>query len=841
MNKLNDNTVRLITSGQVITSVSNVVKELIENSLDAGATNIDIKLTNFGLDLIEVKDNGSGVSSDNMEAMVASHCTSKIREFSDLSKVSSYGFRGEALNSLCSVSTLEISSKREEDKIGKCVKFSKVGQKISESNVAITKGTVIKAFDIFQNLPVRKNFYKKKERQKEDLKKIENFIWSYGIIHPNLRISLLHNKHQIALKTSCNSLMKCAQQCFGVEVFSKLELLQLNYEEESVEADLIIAKNEPGNIENCSRSTNERTFVYVNQRPVVSKSLEKVLRKNFNEKYPLGILSLKLPNENVDVNLDPNKISVMISKQNSIMDFLDHEFKKIYENTESDNDIMPKVLPSGDSTKTITENVTVGKPSQNLTEDSIPVNKIQNKWKRFMDNDPELKLDSVQTNPFPTDSMTTIDDTMDKFEPPTFQSSRNYHKDEQRLESVSDQIVSNPNQISNQKFFEKESLIQTDRAYSEKEAPTVRQNSMTSNDSSISLIESSILNETDNSTIEKENIENALQKGPAKNSQGSWGKGTLFKTFQPVSILTGKLARTENVPKRKDKELGPNPEFLEAKEKQSLITSFSEDMDQSGLISSTKKRKIENSSEKRQTKMKRISSNEDPPQVNESVKITDFKRFRREMKVDFRVEKVHNTIVPKTNKNLIGHWQESGFWLVKFADEIKIFNHLRVQEIKLFKRLMMNHCLKSKPLPKGPIDIFQETRWDTNLNDTLKNLFVDNEIIDKRLTLNGLKIQKSPSGNPMLTEVCPKIPFMGISDLIEIVKSIQKNSNARIEECRPLKVLSFLKGEARRITKQMPPNEDENTVTELFNFVKEEKLDLCIHSKPIFYTLFKAE
>ena len=131
----------------------------------------------------------------DIEYMVASHYTSKIDDFEDLAKVSSYGFRGEALHSLCSVSgTMEILSKRDVDQLGKTIKFDKNTKIVSESNVAATRGTIIKAFDIFDNLPVRRNYYKKKERKNEDFKKIENFIWSYGLIHPKLRIALFHNK-----------------------------------------------------------------------------------------------------------------------------------------------------------------------------------------------------------------------------------------------------------------------------------------------------------------------------------------------------------------------------------------------------------------------------------------------------------------------------------------------------------------------------------------------------------------------------------------------------------------------------------------------------------------------
>lgn len=145
MNRLDKETVKLISSGQVVTSVSNVVKELIENALDAEASNIEIRLANFGLDCIEVKDNGNGVQSQQIDFMVKGHYTSKLKDFQDLNALNTYGFRGEALNSLCSVcSNLEIISKTENDQLGSQVKFDKNGQKIKDMKIATTRGTIIK-------------------------------------------------------------------------------------------------------------------------------------------------------------------------------------------------------------------------------------------------------------------------------------------------------------------------------------------------------------------------------------------------------------------------------------------------------------------------------------------------------------------------------------------------------------------------------------------------------------------------------------------------------------------------------------------------------------------------
>ena len=245
MEKLPENTVKLIKSGQVVSSIWSVIKELVENSIDAGATNVEVRLINFGLDCIEVKDNGLGVAANEIPQMVEAHCTSKIKNFDDLESVQSYGFRGEALHSLCSVSTLEITSKRVQDKTAKYIKFDSKLNRLKENFVAMTNGTIIRATNLFENMPVRKHYIKNSNKQKvEDLKKTEKILWSYGLIHPALRVSLNHNKESQFLKTSCDSILKACRECFGVEISSHLR--RIEYEQDHFQVEIVIGK--PGKI-----------------------------------------------------------------------------------------------------------------------------------------------------------------------------------------------------------------------------------------------------------------------------------------------------------------------------------------------------------------------------------------------------------------------------------------------------------------------------------------------------------------------------------------------------------------------------------------------------------------
>ena len=337
MNCLNEQTVKLIKSGQVVTSPSSAIKELIENALDAGATSIDIKLVNYGLDLLEVRDNGSGVAPEDIPVMVKGHFTSKIKNFDDLAKVSTYGFRGEALHSLCSVSAFEIVSKRKVDQLAKKIQFDTKNQVLKESSMASNVGTTIRATQLFKNLPVRKNYFKSGNRGKEDLKKTENLVWSYALIRPELRINLNHNQQSMVLKPSTTTLLKSAQQCFEYD----MELVQ--YDEDGINVDLIFPKKD--HLENSLKSSNDKCFYFVNSRPVLIKPLDRILKSVFDGKFPTCVIAFKI-NDDVDVNLEPNKSSVMFKKKDQILHFVESKLKENYKIEEQLEDVelvMPMV------------------------------------------------------------------------------------------------------------------------------------------------------------------------------------------------------------------------------------------------------------------------------------------------------------------------------------------------------------------------------------------------------------------------------------------------------------------------------------------------------------------
>uniref|UniRef100_A0A5F8GGA1 PMS1 homolog 2, mismatch repair system component n=1 Tax=Monodelphis domestica TaxID=13616 RepID=A0A5F8GGA1_MONDO len=202
--------VHQICSGQVVLNLATAVKELLENSVDAGATNIDLKLKEYGADLIEVSDNGLGVEKENFEGLTLKHHTSKIQDFSDLTHVETFGFRGEALSSLCALSDVMISTCHKSATIGTRLVFDHNGKIVQKIPYPRPQGTTVSVQQLFSTLPVR---YKEFQRNiKKEFTKMVQVLQAYCIISTGIRINCTNQigqgKRQTIVGTNGNSTIK---------------------------------------------------------------------------------------------------------------------------------------------------------------------------------------------------------------------------------------------------------------------------------------------------------------------------------------------------------------------------------------------------------------------------------------------------------------------------------------------------------------------------------------------------------------------------------------------------------------------------------------------------------
>ena len=231
---LEGRTVHQIQSGQVIVDLCSVVKELVENGLDAQATSIEVRFKNNGLDTIEVQDNGVGISSENYETIALKHYTSKLSNYDDLSSLQTFGFRGEALSSLCALSKFHvITARADEAPKGTRLDFEASGKLKGTQVIASQKGTTVAVEDLFMNLPVRRRELEK--NIKREYGKVLGILQAYACISTQARISVSNmmakgKKATVFATKSSQSTRENIANVFGAKALPGLVTMDLNFE-----------------------------------------------------------------------------------------------------------------------------------------------------------------------------------------------------------------------------------------------------------------------------------------------------------------------------------------------------------------------------------------------------------------------------------------------------------------------------------------------------------------------------------------------------------------------------------------------------------------------------------
>lgn len=310
---LDQSTIDKIAAGEVVERPSSVVKELVENAIDAGASAITVEIKEGGTTFIRITDNGTGIEKEQVPLAFLRHATSKIRKVEDLSLISSLGFRGEALSSIAAVSRVELITKPHEQLIG--VRYQiEGGMEKGMEEIGAPDGTTFLIRDLFYNTPARAKFLK---TPTTEAGYISNFIEQLALSHPHISFKYMQNG-QTKLHTSGNNNLKEAiYQIYGREITRELIEIHTKDREETIRIDGFIGKPV------ISRGNRNFENYYVNERYVKSKIITKAVEDAYHtfmmqHKYPFTCLHIQIKGSDVDVNVHPTKMEVRFSNQELI-------------------------------------------------------------------------------------------------------------------------------------------------------------------------------------------------------------------------------------------------------------------------------------------------------------------------------------------------------------------------------------------------------------------------------------------------------------------------------------------------------------------------------------------
>lgn len=320
INVLDPFVAQLIAAGEVTENPSSVVKELVENSIDAGATRITVEIKNGGVKFIKVSDNGHGMYRDDVRIAFERHATSKIHNKDEIEKIASLGFRGEALASICSVSKLELITRSKEESVGSSLTV--IGGKYGDIvETGCPVGTTICVKDLFFNTPARMKFLKKDVAEGN---KVASVIDKLALSHPEISFKFIRDNKQVLCTPGDNKISSAVYSVYGKDFFDGM--LPLEYKFKNISVSGFVSTPEK-----CKASKSMQIF-FINGRFIKNKIISSAIEEAFKNsimvgKSPYCVIYLDIPYELVDINVHPTKMEVKFANEKDVFEVVYYAVK----------------------------------------------------------------------------------------------------------------------------------------------------------------------------------------------------------------------------------------------------------------------------------------------------------------------------------------------------------------------------------------------------------------------------------------------------------------------------------------------------------------------------------
>uniref|UniRef100_A0A3P9LT16 PMS1 homolog 1, mismatch repair system component n=1 Tax=Oryzias latipes TaxID=8090 RepID=A0A3P9LT16_ORYLA len=890
MKLLPPDSVRLLSSSQVVTSVVNVVKELLENSLDAGASSIDVKLENYGLDRIEVRDNGHGVKAADASVMAVRHFTSKICSHKDLEHLETYGFRGEALGSICAVAELIVTTKTEEDDISTQYTLDPTGKIVSQKPSHLGQGTSVTALKLFKNLPVRRQYYTSTKKCKEELKKVQDLLITYAIIKPELRLSLVHNKVVVWQKTKVADNRSALLATLGPSVVANLLQCHQQQEEPEIVLDGFLPK--PGaDYSSTSSSAPDKTFLYVNNRPVQLKEIMKLLRQHYcaqyledavRNRYPILMLNITVSPSSLDVNLTPDKSQVLLHDKEAVLTAVEALLVSLYgfrpssdpsaEKQLSHEKAVPSLSPlQTDALQEGKEGGVVNALSLNV-EDNVLDDEHEHGGAVSSTGNAHTLIDRQPSNG--SSSSSIADDWIVSHIPTEPQSDFSLYEIEMSenisVESLTDTespaADASKNQIPAEDWSRGTALI--DPSSGEALQPITIHQPSKPNQSALAQVkgQSSPNKKMVNAITEKGAALTAYDMISNRTIRGPLSAAALFKkearaevlrekptaSLQEISIAVHERWKNlrEEDRKKYEEQAKKHLEHHSQKTKQASEDRCKEP------AANTLKAQVPGQKRKAPLSNQQLLDELFTVQPQKKLKMPECKATQPlpcsvaalRLKLQRLSSQSHGT--PR-DLQLVNRLASQNAWVILCGQKLMLLNAFGVNEALLFKRLLEDNILPATSL-QNPVQLTDGNLGGAQYTETLCGMEkhkpeLDGGVFfsDLRLVANGFKIKltgglMSAERHLEVTAMANCVPFLGVEDLREILTAILHRNASTVKECRPLKVRSYLQSEAVRLARQLPTSlsrEDAEETLQRMKLQLSEDNRACIHGRPFLHHL----
>ncbi len=528
---LDELTINQIAAGEVIERPASVVKEMVENSIDAGAKNINIEIKNGGISYIRITDDGKGIMPDDMEIAFERHATSKIRVAEDLKTVKSMGFRGEALASIAAIANVEMISRTGELQTGNKI-VVEAGDILEKQEIAAPVGTMITVTKLFFNTPVRYKFLKK---DFTEAGYIEDAITRLALIHPEIAFKLISSGKVVIQTTGNGNLKDVIYSIYGKDVAT--QVLDVDYQYEDLHIKGVVGK--PG----IARSNRSNQLFFVNDRYIKDKTLSSAVEKSFKGmlpigKYPFLVLNIEMDSSKVDVNVHPAKLEVRFVEEQKVFKAIYHSIKDtLLKNdlvTDTERDKSNNAENFKMSSSSLFRNNVNAEPK---VEEKIDVNSTLNKLielQRKIQNDLEMQKKGIKPQENNNVEAKT-DEIKEQTVEPVVEEKEEKIFEEKEIENIikNKDIINEAIEQKIQEIEPVENLEETVQNKEEKEAEEQELNEQKTNEKEENLEEKTVFEKLDELQKLKENINNV--------------------DFNEMYLKTfGKLPSTEKVEEKKE-------------------------------------------------------------------------------------------------------------------------------------------------------------------------------------------------------------------------------------------------------------------------------------------------